>query len=375
MEEYMKRLFSSTLALVAILALSSCGGGSSDPIANTDVLDNNQPISETSTEMPTSEIPASETTEAVTTGIGYYVDSPISGVAYQCGTQSGMTGEDGSFVFDIGSGCTFSLAGVTLRETQANEHQNGGEVIENNSEVARFLQSIDFDGDASNGIEIKQEIMDTLNVALSENGNKIPATDSELETVVAHIQAKIANFNGHVKTNEEAQEHLNDSQTKITQELLANKTLYMVLDTHIEANTFNSELTQGKWENVYGSQLGNKGEVDISVNGNQLFFGDGGNSVTVIGDDEKGVFFLDNQSLETLYLYYNFADAKELFDSKNPASQEPDILEPTTQPTTQPTNTPTYTYSDHIYYTGPRGGCYYWNSNGNKTYVENFYCN
>jgi len=30
--------------------------------------------------------------------------------------------------------------------------------------------------------------------------------------------------------------------------------------------------------------------------------------------------------------------------------------------------------NSRIYYTGPRGGCYYYNSNGNKTYVEHFYC-
>lgn len=31
--------------------------------------------------------------------------------------------------------------------------------------------------------------------------------------------------------------------------------------------------------------------------------------------------------------------------------------------------------SSRTYYTGPRGGCYYINSNGNKTYVDRSFCN
>lgn len=32
------------------------------------------------------------------------------------------------------------------------------------------------------------------------------------------------------------------------------------------------------------------------------------------------------------------------------------------------------TYNDHQLWTGPRGGCYYINSNDNKTYVDRSYC-
>lgn len=31
-------------------------------------------------------------------------------------------------------------------------------------------------------------------------------------------------------------------------------------------------------------------------------------------------------------------------------------------------------YNDKPTYKGPQGGCYYWNSNGNKTYVDAQYC-
>lgn len=33
------------------------------------------------------------------------------------------------------------------------------------------------------------------------------------------------------------------------------------------------------------------------------------------------------------------------------------------------------TYNGHQLYKGPEGGCYYYNSNDNKTYVDRSYCN
>jgi hypothetical protein len=33
------------------------------------------------------------------------------------------------------------------------------------------------------------------------------------------------------------------------------------------------------------------------------------------------------------------------------------------------------TYKGHTLYTGPQGGCYYYNSNGNKSYVDRSNCN
>jgi len=55
----------------------------------------------------------------------------------------------------------------------------------------------------------------------------------------------------------------------------------------------------------------------------------------------------------------------------------PDEKKPETTTTSTPTTTTTTTTnnsSDRTYYTGPRGGCYYINGNGNKTYVDHSYC-
>jgi hypothetical protein len=35
----------------------------------------------------------------------------------------------------------------------------------------------------------------------------------------------------------------------------------------------------------------------------------------------------------------------------------------------------TMAQQQRVYYTGPKGGCYYINKNGNKTYVDHSFCN
>src|SRR5690606_8410013 len=49
----------------------------------------------------------------------------------------------------------------------------------------------------------------------------------------------------------------------------------------------------------------------------------------------------------------------------------------TTTPTVQPrkNNSSTSASSGRTYIRGPRGGCYYINRNGNKTYVDRSFCN
>ena len=48
---------------------------------------------------------------------------------------------------------------------------------------------------------------------------------------------------------------------------------------------------------------------------------------------------------------------------------------PKTVRTTTVSSTKTRQSSDRVYTRGPRGGCYYINSNGNKTYVDRSLCN
>jgi hypothetical protein len=252
----MTKLISSGLALSAILALSGCGGGGS----STDTTSNT----------------------ATSTGTGYYVDSAVSGVSYTCGNQSGTTDENGMFTFEVGNGCSFSIAGVALRTTDSDELVDGKKIIEDNAQVARFLQSIDNDGDPSNGIEIKQEILEVLKAALAEYGSQVPTKESDLEGVVTQVQNKVTNFKGHVKTLDEAKKHLLETETKVLQELLAGQTFYIyAMDEGVQIVAkvvINSDASAWEYEilnSTNASEVGNSGKESIQIEGKKFSATDG----------------------------------------------------------------------------------------------------
>ena len=104
-----------------------------------------------------------------TTGVatGYFIDSAVAGVDYKTPTQSGVTDADGAYKYKAGESVVFSIGNVTLGNT------TGGKLItplhlchsddESDPKVVNmlvFLQSLDDDGDASNGIHIKKEHKD-----------------------------------------------------------------------------------------------------------------------------------------------------------------------------------------------------------------------
>jgi len=149
------------------------------------------------------------------TGTGYYVDSPVEGVDYSCGNQNGKTSDSGKFIFEKGKGCTFSLAGVKLRETSSSQLTDGGKVFEDNENVARFLQSLDNDGNPDNGIFIHDNVRNELPNALAANGSQgeVP-TGGTLDAVVASLDNSVPTFGGYVRTEDEVQDHLEETRDR-----------------------------------------------------------------------------------------------------------------------------------------------------------------
>jgi hypothetical protein len=90
----------------------------------------------------------------------------VGGVEYQCGTQSGITGSDGNFTFEVGQNCTFKIGDITLRVVDSSDLQNQVKVVEDNIQVAQLLQTLDSDGNASNGITLLPEVIAAIKGAL-----------------------------------------------------------------------------------------------------------------------------------------------------------------------------------------------------------------
>ena len=266
------------------------------------------------------------------TGTGYYVDSAVAGVSYTCGSQTGITDEDGKFTFEKGKECTFEVAGVTLKKVPADNLADNVKIIESNLTVARFVQSLDNDGNPNNGIKITDETKTALKKAFQEeNITTISDATTKLAVVVDHVKQEDSNFNGRVVTEEEAQTHLTQTQTDITKELLAGKTFYVVGQSLTDSSdvwygeaAFNKSLTSMTWTDFIDTQ--DNGKESIQVEGDKLLFlSDTDGSYTIIGLNrgdyiEVTDYFADGSIESHTRLYYDKAKAQAYFDSLNVSS-------------------------------------------------------
>ena len=199
----MKKTITTSLVLSAILALAGCGGGS-DSITST--------------------------ADTVNTGTAYYLDSAIEGVAYSCGSQSGVTDSEGKFVFEEGKECQFTLAGIPVKTISSDSLIDGAKIVEDDLKVAKFLQSIDSDGDPTNGITIDDQVLEALTKALETVTDKAQVTEDEtvMANVVATVGAEVEDVSGELRSDDEVEAHLTQTLTEVTKELLAGKTFWSV---------------------------------------------------------------------------------------------------------------------------------------------------
>lgn len=101
------------------------------------------------------------------TATGLLVDSAVQGVSYVSGGQSGVTGADGSFTYEVGNTITFSIGNIVLGNVGIEPKgimtplDLAGAVDATDTAVvnlAIFLMTLDSDQDPSNGIEIEPDV-------------------------------------------------------------------------------------------------------------------------------------------------------------------------------------------------------------------------
>jgi len=105
------------------------------------------------------------TTPSVNTLTGVFLDSAVSGLNYKTASQNGQTNELGEFSFKEGEMITFSIGDIEFPSTPAALYLTPLELYQTNNinqievvNLLRLLQSLDSDGDASNGIELTESI-------------------------------------------------------------------------------------------------------------------------------------------------------------------------------------------------------------------------
>lgn len=176
----MKTLTVYGSALLASILFTACGGGG-----------------------------GSSTPQNVDTNKMYYIDAAVSGATYDCGSKSGNTGDDGSLFFEDDSNCELKVGNIVLRTILKSELSVGKKIIENDVHTARFLQSIDFDGVAGNGIQLDEAVRNSI---VQSGKTTLPQTDDEVDDIINVIKNSNPSFSGKRISLSDAKAHV-DSTT------------------------------------------------------------------------------------------------------------------------------------------------------------------
>ncbi len=190
----------SVVAALSGLGLLGCGGGggSDDEGSNDTVRDDGAVISQPNL-------------------VATFVDSAVAGLNYTCGNYTNVTNDAGQFKFNDGDKCIFKLGSLFLGETVLKQGQTlvTPYTIANNGNkdlairIAALLQTMDTDGNVSNGISLDKNQIDKLGAIELSSDEKFLLSMAEalktaginrqvvdLATAKAHLAETLASING-----------------------------------------------------------------------------------------------------------------------------------------------------------------------------------
>lgn len=104
-------------------------------------------------------------TTTPTTATGVFKDENVIGLGYTSGGQTGFTGADGSFTYEVGQQVTFRVGNVTLGTTAGKSVVTPVDLVSGGTDttiavqnIARFLLTLDTDNNPVNGIQISANV-------------------------------------------------------------------------------------------------------------------------------------------------------------------------------------------------------------------------
>ncbi|MDD5117941.1 MAG: hypothetical protein PHP90_05060 [Sulfuricurvum sp.] len=141
---------------------------------------------------------------------GTFVDSPVKGLYYVSGSTNGTTDDNGTFKYESGKTVKFYLGqnGALLGETNGStlvtplDLSDDGIDGTKTSNILRVLQSLDSDGDASNGIDI--------NITKAAKVKSFNFSDD------VNVTAGLTAAGATIKTADEAREHFRDTLSTLS---------------------------------------------------------------------------------------------------------------------------------------------------------------
>ena len=173
----------------------------------------------------------SDSDNASGSNVGYFIDSAVQGAHYK--TTSGLEGDTdltGKFSYNTGDKVTFNLGKITLGESEpgtdglitpkslivGDNTEPTTEQAEQISLLLRTLQSLDNDGNASNGISFSAEVLEALK-NLSEDHNMRDINETKLLELddSEHNLGLDKDYDGHIDVDkDEAKSHFEDSKKR-----------------------------------------------------------------------------------------------------------------------------------------------------------------
>lgn len=112
----------------------------------------------------------SDNSDEPATNTGVFIDSPVSGLRYQTGSQNGVTDDAGRFSYRDDETVSFSLGELELGSAAGAEQVTPLDLVAEGTvetpavrNIAVLLQTLDRDGDLNNGIQITEEIEALVN--------------------------------------------------------------------------------------------------------------------------------------------------------------------------------------------------------------------
>ena len=101
------------------------------------------------------------------TSTGVFIDSPVINIGYRTETQNGVTNSRGEFQYHPGETVTFFIGDLEFPSVLADERVTPLDMADTDDvfhhmvvNIARLLQTLDKDGDTSNGITIADSVRD-----------------------------------------------------------------------------------------------------------------------------------------------------------------------------------------------------------------------
>ena len=249
-KETFSNLFSFSVLLLSFFILIGCssdsGGGSSTTsdtdTTDTDTTDTGTGDGDTGTGDSDGGTGGGGSSLVVKTG--YFVDSAVAGVDFVSGGQSGTTDAAGTFTYEEGKQLSLSVGGVSLGTTMPDENVTPVDLVSGGTSesdavvnLARFLQTLDDDGDPTNGISIGETVKTELKAAATQVDFTVKPSEFEEKNAAVLTKVKAVPLSGGasriVVSAASAKSHLQASITKLNLSVHASR--YIATESDLPA--------------------------------------------------------------------------------------------------------------------------------------------